>query len=386
MKRRNHNPSFTAAPRAIIAAIVAISLSVLGAGPANADGEVTTYTITYSSLGSTSGVAPSAESFETAPNENSVRVTIALGSGSLIKSGFTFRGWTTSSEGTGSLYLSGSEITLRSDLTLYPAFGGTITFAANGGSGTPASSTIDYILGRSITLPAVGSLNRATYSFLGWRYDLASRTYLTAGRSYTVSDAPTGNFSLYATWGRTVSFNVNGATIGSAPANLIWVDGDVPLILKTPAEAALKRRAFDQVGWSISTTGGVVSNIFIPTVAEQVLYASWAAQPTNRIFRIDFKAGKRAFKPSAEARIRTMVQLLDPEAVFPKQKIVVFLQSKRYVTQSSALGKARIKAVRRAIREAGIEAKIVWSNETRSSGSPRLGKNNRVISSVRWVN
>jgi hypothetical protein len=191
---------------------------------------------------------------------------------------------------------------------------------------------------------------------------------------------------MYATWGRSVTFNGNGATVGSAPSAMTWVDTDVALVLKTPAQAGLFKRGFDHVGWSTSTFGAAMAISYLPTLAEQVLYASWKAQPTKRTFRIDFRPNKKVLLPYSEARISNLLDLLDPDAVFPKQKVTVFLKSKRFVTQSSALGKARIKLVRAALKDAGITAKVVWSNETRSSGSKNQAANNRVIAVLQWVN
>lgn len=372
--------------RVALTGLLAVLISLHGFVPAKADGVVSTFTITYSTSGSTGGSAPTAANFDTEPDASSVVATVSSSSGSLFKSGYDFRGWTTGSNGGGTFYLPGASITLSDDITLYPAFGGTITFSANGGTGSPASTTLDYTLGRAATLPLVGTLTRATYKFLGWRKDLAVKTYQAGGSSYTVSDPVSADFVLYATWGRSVTFNVNGATIGSAPSELIWVDGDVPLTLRTPAQVGIKKRGFDHIGWSTSTTGTPVSNSFLPTLAEQILYASWQTQPTKRNFLIDFKPNKKSLASYSSSRLNRMINLLDPSATFPKQKIVVFLQSKRYVTQSSSLGKARINVVRRALRDAGISAKVVWSNEVRSTGSAKLGKNNRVIVKIEWKN
>lgn len=369
----------------LLATLITAALSLTGFVPAQAEGEVSTYTITYSTSGSSGGLAPVEQEVSTDPDVTSVTATVASNR-TLFKSGFEFRGWTTGANGAGTLYISGSNIVLTANITLYPAFGGTLTFAANGGTGSAASTTADYTLGRAITLPLVGTLARTNYKFLGWRKDLAVKTYQAGGSSYTVTEATTGNFSLYATWGRSVTFNLNGATIGSTPAEMIWVDTDVPLVLKTPAEAGLKKRGFDHTGWSTSLSGSPVSNNFLPTLAEQVLYASWVAQPTQQTFRIDFRTNKKTLLSYSNSRLSRMLSILDPQAVFPKQRIVVFLQSKRFVTQSSALGKARIKYVRKALRDAGITAKVVWSNETRSGGSAREAKNNRVIAKVQWVN
>lgn len=72
----------------------------------------------------------------------------------------------------------------------------TVTFNANGGSGTPpASQTVTS--GNSITLPSGSGLSRSGYSFVGWSTSSSSGAgYYQAGSSFT----PTGNVVLYAMW------------------------------------------------------------------------------------------------------------------------------------------------------------------------------------------
>ena len=70
------------------------------------------YTITYNGNGFSSGAVPS-------PTVGSGLVTLATNSGSLIKSGFTFGGWNTAIDGSGTPYAVGSPYTLNANITLF---------------------------------------------------------------------------------------------------------------------------------------------------------------------------------------------------------------------------------------------------------------------------
>lgn len=72
---------------------------------------VTSYTITYNGNGNTAGTAPTAVTV-TGP------FTVAA-AGDLEKSGCNFSGWNTASDGSGTPYAAGDEVTPTADMTLY---------------------------------------------------------------------------------------------------------------------------------------------------------------------------------------------------------------------------------------------------------------------------
>ena len=96
----------------------------------------TTYTITYDGNGNTGGSAPAA--FETTG-----AFTVAA-AGTLEKTGFSFTGWNTAADGSGTPYAAGADAVATADVTLYAQWEvagsehtSTLTFtAACGGSGT----------------------------------------------------------------------------------------------------------------------------------------------------------------------------------------------------------------------------------------------------------
>ena len=74
-----------------------------------------TITVTYSGNEATGGSVPSAGT-----GDYSTVYTVASNSGGLVRTGYTFAGWNTAADGTGTTYVAGSgSFTLISDVTLY---------------------------------------------------------------------------------------------------------------------------------------------------------------------------------------------------------------------------------------------------------------------------
>jgi len=155
-------------------------------------GNGSTYTVTFNANGG-SGTVPS----QTVNAGSSI--TLPSGSG-LSKSGYTFEGWNTNSSGTGTTYSAGASYTPASDITLYAKWNiesvsvtsYTVTFSANGGSGTVPSQTVN--AGSSITLPSGSGLSRSGYTFEGW--NTSTGITLSVGSSYW----PIRDETLYARW------------------------------------------------------------------------------------------------------------------------------------------------------------------------------------------
>lgn len=84
----------------------------------------------------------------------------------------------------------------------------TVTFNYNGGSGSPASSTVD--AGNSVTLP---SPTRSGFTFNGWYTAASGGSFIgNAGSLYT----PTSNITIFAQWTVqqfTVTWDANGGTV-----------------------------------------------------------------------------------------------------------------------------------------------------------------------------
>ncbi len=150
-------------------------------------------TVTYNANGATSGTAPS----DTNTYSAGASVTVMNNTGSLSYSGYSFAGWNTAANGSGSTYTPGQQFIISASTTLYavwttsPVY--TISFNANGGSGS--MSSINLTQGSSTYLPA----NTFTYSgftFAGWATSSTGSVIYNDQQGLT----PTSNLTLYAIW------------------------------------------------------------------------------------------------------------------------------------------------------------------------------------------
>lgn len=143
--------------------------------------------------------------------------TLTLSSTKPTRTGYTFRGWATTSSGSVA-YASGASYTANAAVTLYAVWQAvtyTVAFNANGGSGAPASQTKTY--GVTLTLSNTRP-TRTNYTFKGWGTAASSTTIsYAAGGSYTKNAAIT----LYAIW----ELSYVKPTITSATAKRSQADG-----------------------------------------------------------------------------------------------------------------------------------------------------------------
>ena len=171
-----------------------------------------TYTVTYDTNSSTSGTAPASQSYTTA----GTALTIDSNSGTLARTGYTFAGWNTLANGSGTNYAAGATAqTFVANTTLYAKWTAntySITYDPNSASSGTVPSSQSYTTGGStLTLPGnSGSLARIGYTYSGWNSSADG-----TGTSYTASQTNvtiTANKTLYATWtakaSRTLTFAV----------------------------------------------------------------------------------------------------------------------------------------------------------------------------------
>ena len=244
-----------------------------------------TYTVTFDGNGA-NGAPP-------VPQAAKAGSSIALPGGSgLTKSGYTFIGWNTDASGTGAQYSAGSSFTVNRDVILYanwvsPVTTYTVTFNANGGSGTPpAAQTVN--AGSSITLPSGSGLSKSDSTFGGWNTNASG-----SGELYGVGSSyvPYSNITLYAKWNDivtyTVTFNANGGS-GTVPASQTAQSGST---ITLPNGSGLTRSGFTFGGWNTDTSG--TGTIYQPgepyTVTGNItLYANWV--PAGAVYTVTFNS------------------------------------------------------------------------------------------------
>ncbi len=153
------------------------------------------YSISYDANGSTSGTAPASQTGLAGP------ATVSANTGLLAKTGFSFGGWNTLANGSGTNYAAGASITSSSNVQLYavwsvlPTF--TITYDDNGATAGSAAISAQSISAATVLDNNSGAMSKTGYVFAGWntQADGLGVTY-GAGSSYT----PTANVTLFALW------------------------------------------------------------------------------------------------------------------------------------------------------------------------------------------
>jgi uncharacterized repeat protein (TIGR02543 family) len=113
--------------------------------------------------------------------------------------GYSFSGWNTQADGSGTQYAEGASLTLVSSQTFYAQWtagpSDTVTFDANGGSGS--IEPINGTPGSTITLPDQNGLIHAGFELTNWNTSAKG-----SGTSYPVGQAfkLAGSITLFAQW------------------------------------------------------------------------------------------------------------------------------------------------------------------------------------------
>lgn len=145
------------------------------------------YTITYNANGGSGSPASQTKWYGT---------DIALSSTKPTRTGYTFQGWASSSNGS-VVYSAGAKYTSNASTTLYAVWKAityTVNYNANGGSGAPSAQSKTY--GVNLTLSNV-SPTRLNYNFKGWSTSASSiAVSYQPGDTYYTNAAIT----LYAVW------------------------------------------------------------------------------------------------------------------------------------------------------------------------------------------
>ena len=131
------------------------------------------------------------------------------------RNGYTFKGWFPNASGTGT-ERTNDTTNLYTSTTLYAKWEKvtrTVSFNANGGTGTMTAITVDSYPIQTITLPK-NSFTLTNYEFLGWATSPNGMVSYSDEDSISVSE----NIVLYAVWQRMaaiVRFDANGGTLPS---------------------------------------------------------------------------------------------------------------------------------------------------------------------------
>ena len=225
-------------------------------------GEISTsYNVSYDSNGATSGTTPSNQ-VKTSGSD----LTLSNNTGNLTKTGYTFAGWNTASDGSGTDYAVGGTYSTESDVTLYAKWdinSYTVTFKDYDGTSLSTQS-VDYL--GDATAPS--NPNRTGYSFSGW------------DTGYTGITGTTTVTATYTINSYTVSFDTNG---GNTAADLAVAYGST---ITSPTGTT--RTGYALVGWfsDASLTQQWDFDTDTMPANDVVLYAKW----TTNSYTVSFDA------------------------------------------------------------------------------------------------
>ena len=179
------------------------------------------YTITFNSnRGAVSGESETKQTvaFET---------TVKLNANTFNRYGYTFNGWNNAADGSGTAYADEADFTMTeaNGVTLYAQWTPneyTITFNANGGTGSDYTQTVS--TGTTVKLK-VNTFTKQDYFFFGW-----STSQNSSQRRYSDGDNFTsagGNITLYAIWQDVVQYIIVPQIKNMTESGTIVVTGEI---------------------------------------------------------------------------------------------------------------------------------------------------------------
>ena len=235
----------------------------------------TTYSVVFNANGGTSTMAS-----QTIPYATST----SLNTNTLTRTGYTFNGWNTQANGSGTSYANQAVMNItnileNNTLNLYAKWQiipYNITYTLNGG--TQANPKTTYTVEDSFTLV---NPTKTGYTFKGW-----SGTGLTGNTntSVTITKGSTGNRSYTANWTVNtykIKFNANGGS--GTMSDLSMTYGTA----KNLTSNSYTRLGYDFIGWNTKadgsgttyTNGQSVNNLTTTNGATFNLYAIWKTAP-----------------------------------------------------------------------------------------------------------
>lgn len=228
--------------------------------------------------------------------------TLTLSSTKPTRTGYTFRGWNTKSDGSGTSYAAGASYTANAALALYAQWAintWTVSYNANGGSSTPASQTKTY----NVALTLRGAISRSNASATGYKV-----TYDANGGSCSTSSATAARTTKYTFYrwntksdGSGTAYNAGASYTGNAALSLYatWTSSTTTsaVTLPTPSRTGY---AFD--GWYTAASGGTrvggAGGSYTPTGAV-TLHAHW----TQNTWTVSYAANGGSSTPASQTKL-----------------------------------------------------------------------------------
>ena len=235
------------------------------------------YAVSYNANGGSG--APSAQ-------DKFYNKALTLSTTEPTRTGYTFKGWSTSSTATSATYAAGGSYTANADATLYAVWEANKYTVTLNGNGATTAGTASVTATYDKAMPSATMPLRTGFTFEGY-YDTSATTggtqyYTAAGasaRTWNKTDAAT----LYARWTEhtyNIAFDGNGATGGSTAG----ISGVKYTESKTLTSNGFTKTGYSFNGWNTAANGSgagyansaSVSKLSATNGATVTLYAQWS--------------------------------------------------------------------------------------------------------------
>ena len=205
--------------------------------------------------------------------------SVTLPSTAPTRSGYTFAGWNTAANGSGTNYAAGASVSCA-DVTLYAQWSADtldVVYDSQGGSNVTDGDATTTTGGSIATLPT--DPTRTGYTFTGWFTAASGGSEITAGAAH----GQTGDFTLYAQWQiNTVAlaYDTQGGT-GQPDAHV----GDAGSTV-TVSSIVPTRAGYTFAGWNSQIDGSgspclAGDEYTLPMEGSASLFAQWQVTPTT---------------------------------------------------------------------------------------------------------
>jgi uncharacterized repeat protein (TIGR02543 family) len=233
--------------------------------------------LTYDGNGKTAGVVP-VDSNKYAAADS---ITVLGNTGGLAKTGFTFAGWNTAADGSGTNYNAGSKFVISStSAKLFAKWTNkptsSVVYLNNGADGGTAPAEAVFEVGGTVTVSGnTGNLAKTGYAFNGWNTKAnGAGTSYAVGATFVKGATNDTLFAKWSTYSYTITFDGQNATTPSSPT-VITVTSPATTVAALPTPPV--KTGFTFAGWYTAVNGGGTELTASTVVtASDTVYAKWA--------------------------------------------------------------------------------------------------------------
>jgi uncharacterized protein (TIGR02145 family)/uncharacterized repeat protein (TIGR02543 family) len=251
-----------------------------------------TLTFTYDGNGKTSGVVP----VDTNKYSSGDSVLLPGNSGGLVKTGFSFGGWNTKADGSGTDYNAGSKFPMPSSSAVLFAKWTTkpiylVVYNKNGADSGSIPAEAGYEAGATVTVSDnTGKLAKTGNTFAGWNTQAnGNGTNYAPGATFVKGPVNDTLFAKWSGYSYTVTYDDQSATTPVSPSTKVVAS---PATTVGSLPVAPVKTGFTFGGWFTAASGGGTEFTATTAVTGSItVFAKWTTVP---VFAITFNKNDAA--------------------------------------------------------------------------------------------